>query len=103
MPEASPPLPPQSPAILEEHDANFIKETIRRFYGEDAVIRNYGPDPDSLQLHVEANVGRDMRLYDCLGVLFTRIDRPSVSLERTKRGSKIHGSAKIAYRQGVII
>ncbi|WP_156787427.1 hypothetical protein [Erythrobacter sp. SD-21] len=103
MPAASPPLPPQKPALLEQHEAKFIRETIKRFYGEDAVIRNYGPDPDSLQLHVEANVGRDMRLYDCLGVLFTRIERPSVSLEITKRGSKIHGSAKIAYRQGVII
>ncbi|MDP4575671.1 hypothetical protein Q9K02_11025 [Qipengyuania sp. G39] len=103
MPEASSPLPPQNPAMLEEHEAKFIRQTIERFYGEDAVIRNYGPDPDSLQLHVEANVGRDMRLYDCLGVLFTRIQRPSVSLEITKRGSKILGSAKIAYRQGVII
>ena len=103
MPKASPPLLPQNPTMLEEQEANFIRETIKRFYGEDAVIRNYGPNPDSLQLHVEANVGRDMRLYDCLGVLFTRIERPSVSLEVTKRGSKIHGPAKIAYRQGVII
>ncbi|MBO6767281.1 MULTISPECIES: hypothetical protein [unclassified Erythrobacter] len=103
MPQASPSLPPQEPALLEEDEANFIRETIKRFYGDDAVIRNYGPNPDRLELHVEANVGRDMRLYDCLGVLFTRIERPSISLEVTKRGSKVHGPSKIAYRQGVIV
>ena len=103
MPKASSPLPPQKPTLLEEQEAEFIRETIKRFYGEGAIVRNYGPDPDRLELHVEADVGRDMRLYDCLGVLFTRIKRPSVSLEVTKRGSKIHGPAKIAYRQGVII
>ena len=103
MPKASPPIPPQEPASLEEHEARFIRDTIKRFYGEGAVIRNYGSDPNRLELHVEADVGQDMRLYDCLGVLLTRIERPSVALEVTKRGSKIHGSAKIAYRQGVII
>ncbi|AXK41615.1 hypothetical protein DVR09_04075 [Erythrobacter aureus] len=78
-------------------------DTVRRFYGDDAVVRNYGPNPDRIELHVEANIGRDMTFYKCLGVLFTRIDRASVSLEITKRGSKIHGPAKIAYRQGIII
>ena len=103
MPKASPPIPPQKPASLEEGEAIFIRETIKRFYGDDAVIRNYGPNPDRLQLHVEADVGRDMRLYDCLGVLFTRTDRQSISLEVTKHGSKVQGAAKIAYRQGEIV
>ena len=44
-----------------------------------------------------------MRKYDCLGVLLTRIDRRQISLEVTKRGTKIRGSAKLAYRQGVIL
>ena len=103
MPQASLPLPPQEPAMLEEDEAKFILKTIKRFYGDDAVIRNFGPNPERLELHVEADIGRDMRLYDCLGVLFTRIERPSISLEVTKRGSKIQGQAKIAYRQGVVI
>ena len=103
MPKASPPIPAQEPALLEGDEAIFIRETIKRFYGDNAVIRNYGPNPDRLDLHVEADVGRDMRLYDCLGVLFTQIERPSISLDVTKRGSKVQGSAKIAYRQGVII
>ena len=103
MPKASPPIPAQEPALLEEDEAIFIRETIKRFYGDNAVIRNYGPNPDRLDLHVEADVGRDMRLYDCLGVLFTQTERPSISLDVTKRGSKVQGSSKIAYRQGVII
>ena len=103
MPEASEPLPPQTPAPLTEEEKSFILDTVRRFYGDNAVVRNFGPDPDRIDLHVEADIGRDMTLYDCLGVLLTRIDRASVSLEITKRGSKVHGPAKIAYRQGVTL
>ena len=103
MPKASPPIPAQEPTALEEDEAIFIRETIKRFYGGDAVIRNYGTDPDQLELHIEADVGEDMRLYDCLGILFTRTERQSISLNVTKRGTKVQGSAKIAYRQGVII
>ncbi len=44
-----------------------------------------------------------MRKYDCLGVLLTRIDRRQVSLEVTKRGAKVCGTAKLAYRQGVVL
>ena len=44
-----------------------------------------------------------MREYDCLGVLLTRIDRQQINLEVTKRGTKILGDAKLAYRQGVIL
>ena len=43
-----------------------------------------------------------MELYDCLGVLFTKIDRP-IGLTVTKRGSRVFGSAKLAYRQGIIL
>ena len=103
MPEASEPLPPQKPATLTKEEESFIVETVRRFYGDNAVVRNFGPDPDRIDLHVEAEIGRDMTLYDCLGVLLTRIDRAAISLEITKRGSKVYGPAKIAYRQGVIL
>ena len=103
MPEASEPLPPQTPAPLTKEERSFILDTVRRFYGDNAVVRNFGPDPDRIDLHVEADIGRDMTLYDCLGVLLTRIDRAAVSLEITKRGSKVYGPAKIAYRQGVIL
>lgn len=81
----------------------FIKETVEHFYGSDAVARNFGPDPDRLELHVETDADLDMRKFDCLGVLLTRIDRRQIDLEVTKRGAKVHGIAKMAYRQGVIL
>jgi hypothetical protein len=103
MPVASPPVPPRTPAPLRDSERDFIKEVVRRFYGQDAVVRNFGPDPERLELHVETDADDDMRKYDCLGVLLTRIDRRQVSLEITKRRTKAHGSAKLAYRQGVIL
>lgn len=102
MPAASPPVPPRTPAPLREGEREFIREAVERFYGHDAVVRNFGPDPDRLELHVETDADVDMRKYDCLGMLLTRIER-QVSLEITKRGTKPHGSAKVAYRQGVIL
>lgn len=103
MPVASPPTPPRTPAPLREGEREFIKETVERFYGRDAVVRNFGPDPDRLEIHVETDADLDLRKYDCLGVLLTRIDRRQIGLETTKRGAKAHGSAKLAYRQGVIL
>lgn len=103
MPAASPPILSRAPACLREGEREFIKEAVRRFYGQDAVVRNFGPDPDRLELHVETDADDDMRKFDCLGVLLTRIDRRQVSLEVTKRGSKVHGSAKLAYRRGAIL
>lgn len=103
MPVASPPALPRTPAPLREGEQDFIKEAVRRFYGQDAVVRNFGPDPDRLQLHVETDADDDMRKYDCLGVLLTRFDRDEVSLEVTKRGAKVRGSSKLAYRQGVVL
>lgn len=96
-------MPPKLPAPLSEGERIFIMEAIRRFYGNDAVVRNFGPEPNRLELHVETNLDPDMRKYDCLGVLLTRIEREQVSLEVTKRGMKPRGSSKIAYRQGVIL
>jgi hypothetical protein len=103
MPVASPPTSPRTPAPLREGEREFIKETVERFYGHDAVVRNFGPETDRLELHVETDADVDMRKHDCLGVLMTRIDRRQISLEITRRGAKPHGSAKLAYRQGVIL
>lgn len=96
-------MPPRTPSPLSQDEIEFIKETVERFYGTDAIIRNFGPDLNRLEIRVETDGETDMRKYDCLGVLLTRIDRAQVSLEVTKRGEKARGSAKLAYRQGVIL
>jgi hypothetical protein len=103
MPVAKPSSPPEIPAPLSADETAFIKETVKRFYGEDAVVRNYGPNPARMNLHVETDRDIGMGKYDCLGVLFTRIEREYVSLEVTRRGTRIHGNSKLAYRQGVIL
>lgn len=103
MPVASPPMRPRTPSPLSQSEVEFIKQTIQRYYGTDAVIRNFGPDPNRLEVHVETDAENDMRKYDCLGVLLTRIDRAQISLEVTSRGEKPRGSAKLAYRQGMIL
>ena len=107
MPKAKPPLAPVPPAPLKKGEANFIKEVVERHYGADAVIRNFGPDPAHLSLHVEAskvnaNGPAEWLRIDCLGELMTRIDRRRIDLVVTKRGGGRRG-AKIAYRQGVIV
>ena len=103
MPASHPRLEPVSPAPVTRVEAEFIKKTVRRFYGENAVIRNYGPDPKRLALHVETDAEAGMELHDCLGVLMCDLIRDYIHLEVTKRGRRIRGSAKIAYRQGEII
>jgi hypothetical protein len=103
MPKAHPPSEPQPPAPLNLAEAQFIRTTVRRFYGVDAVVRNYGPDPKRLELHVETSVAPGMEQYECLGLLGCEIVRDYIGLEVTKRGTRVRGSAKIAYRQGEII
>lgn len=103
MPPAKLAQPPRFPAPVTADEASFIKQTIHRFYGEDAVVRNYGPDPSRLALHIETEGEPGMELYDCMGVLMTRIERDQIHLEATKRGNKIRGNAKLAYRQGVVL
>lgn len=76
---------------------------MRRYYGDDAVIRNYGPDPHRLELHVETNVEPGLERDECLGLLMCEINRDYISLEVTRRGSRIRGNAKIAYRQGQVL
>lgn len=103
MPAAQPPTPPACPAPIDGVEASFITDTIKRFYGDDAVVRNFGPDPARLALHVETSLDIGMAEYDCLGVLMMRIDRDQISLDVTLRGTRVFGNAKLAYRQGIIL
>jgi hypothetical protein len=103
MPKARPPLEPLPPAPLADWEAAFIKETVLRFFGADAVVRSFGPDPKRLQLHVETGRSAGMTGYECAGVLSCKIDRDGIDLVVTKRGERVWGDAKIAYRQGVVL
>src|SRR5271170_2449909 len=103
MPQARPRMEPLPPAPLSQAEGAYIKQTVRRFYGDDAIIRNYGPDPQRLHLHVETNMEPGMERHECLGLLMCEIVRDQISLEVTKRGSRVRGDAKIAYRQGDVI
>ena len=103
MPEARPRAEPAHPAPLSPTEAAFIKQTVRQFYGDDAVVRNYGPDPERLQLHVEITAEPGMEQHDCLGLMMCEIVRDAIGLEVTKRGRRIRGNAKLAYRQGEVI
>ena len=81
-------------------EAEYIRKTVRLYYGNDAVIRNYGPDPNRLNLHVETTVEPGMERHECLGLLMCEIRRDYISLEVSQRGRRVSGLAKIAYRQG---
>lgn len=98
-----PPAPPLPPAPVTPEEARFIRETVKRFYGDNAVIRNYGPDPKRLLLHVETDIEPGMEEHDCLGLLLCEIDRYQISLAVTKRGRRVGGEARVAYRQGEIL
>jgi hypothetical protein len=103
VPKARPPSDPVPPAPLSPAEAAYINQTVRRFYGADAIIRNYGPDPKRLHLHVETTKDPGMEQHECLGFLMCDIVRDQISLEVTKRGTRIRGNAKLAYRQGTVI
>ena len=103
MPQARPQIEPVPPAPLNSGEAEYIRQIVRRFYGDDAVIRNYGPDPKQLELHVETNAAPGMEQHECLGFLMCEIVRDQISLEVTKRGQRVRGNAKIALRQGEVI
>ena len=103
MPQAKPPLEAVPPAPLTPAEAAFIRQVVVRYYGDNAVIRNYGPDPRRLLLHVETDVDPGMEVHECLGVLMCDLARDYVGLEVTKRGRRVWGNAKIAFRQGEVI
>lgn len=102
MPVAKPPLLPVEPAQLDPPEAEYIRQCVHRCYGDAAIVRSYGPDPGQLKLHVEADDNNDLVRHECLGWLMCEISRP-IDLEVTKRGTRIRGVAKIAYRQGQIL
>jgi hypothetical protein len=103
MPQAMPPLAPGTPAELSEAEIALIKAAVVRIFGPDAVVRNWGTDPAKLLLHVEAQDVREPRVSELLGLLYARIDRERIGVGFTKRGQRISGSEKIAYRQGVVL
>ena len=96
-------MPPKEPASLSEEEERYILKTVRTYYGDDAVVRNWGPDPNRLMLHVESNRDIGLALHECLGLLMCEITRDQISLEATKRGERIRGNAKVAYRQGMVL
>jgi hypothetical protein len=94
-------MPPQMPCELTQEQASFIREAARRIFGEDAVVRNYGTDPNALAIHVETS-GVQRAVSGFIGILMTRLDHiPAVSI--TERGTKAQGNAKVAYRQGKLL
>ena len=103
MPKAKPPSPPQLPHPLTAGETSLIKEAVERFFGNDAVVRNFGPDPNRLEIHVETSRDDLFARDECVGVLMCGIVRDQISMTVTKRGTRVWGSARVAYRQGVII
>ena len=102
MPKAKPAIPPKPPAPLSAEEERYVLKTIRAYYGDDAVVRNWGPDPDHLMLHVESDRDICLDRHECLGLLMCEIVRDRISLEATSRRGR-WGRAKVAYRQGVIL
>jgi hypothetical protein len=72
VPQASPPPAPVPPFPLKDWEVLFIKETVERFYGKDVVVRNFGPEPSSLEIHVETNTDAGMERHECLGILMAK-------------------------------
>jgi hypothetical protein len=103
MPVAKPPMPVSLPAPLSVAEERYVLAAIRKYYGDDAVVRNWGPQPDRLMLHVETDQDIGLLRHECLGLLMCALVRDQIDLIATKRGERIRGSAKIAYRQGIII
>jgi len=102
MPKAHPPLPLQKPAPLTAEEERYILKTIRAYYGDDAIVRNWGPDPRRLMLHVESDRDIGLSRYECLGLLMCEIIREQIDLQASRRSGKWKGY-KTVYRQGVII
>jgi hypothetical protein len=103
MPQAKPPVPLEKPAPIPSEVVAIIKCAVADIYGDDAVIRNYGPDPSKLWLHVEIGKSPGMEEYDLAGQLLAKIDRREIRVTVTKRAARRYGEAKIAYRQGIIL
>jgi hypothetical protein len=102
MPKAQPALPPKQPAPLTPEEERYILKTIRAYYGDDAIVRNWGADPNRLCLHVESDRDIGLDRHECLGLLMCEIIRDQISLEATRPSGR-WGRAKVAYRQGVVL
>lgn len=103
MPHAKPPAPARTPAPLSDAEASLIRAAVLRIFGQDAVVRNCGPDAAVLWLHVEAEDVEEPRVSELLGLLYARIDRHRIGVGFTKRGTRVTGDTKIAYRQGIVL
>ena len=102
MPASKGPIPPRTPSPLSLELTSFIREVTKSVFGEDAVVRSYGEDATTLALHVECSCAPTFGRAEMIGQLLTRVDCiPTVDV--TRRGSKVRGNAKIAYRQGYIL
>ena len=102
MPMAHPPLPLTMPAPLTAPEQRYILKAIRSYYGEDAVVRNWGPDPRHLMLHVESDRDIGLDRHECLGLLMCEIIRDQISLVASRPSGRWKRH-KTAYRQGVIL
>ena len=103
MPQAQPRAVPVPPATLNADDVANIKRVVGLYYGVDAVIRSWGPDPRRLFLHVEAAIDPGVERWECLGSLMCEIVRDEIILDVVKRGTRVRGNSKLAYRQGQVI
>ena len=102
MPKAHPPLPLEQPAPLSAEEERYVLKTICSYYGEGAIVRNWGPDPRRLTLHVESDRDIGLDRHECLGLLMCEIIRDQISLEASRPGGRWK-QHKTAYRQGVIL
>jgi len=103
MPQAKPPVPPKPVAELSAAEAALVREAVDRIFGSDAVVRNYGTLASELRLHVEAQDVAEPRVSELLGLLYARFDRDRIGVGFSKRGARISGDTKIAYRQGTVL
>ena len=83
MPVARPPLPPKEVAPVTSAEADYSRSCVQKYYGDDAVVRNFGPDPQRLELHVETAIKPGMEAHECLGLILCEVNRDHVSLEVT--------------------
>ena len=81
VPVAKPRSPPEEPAPLSALEADVIRRCVRKYYGEGAIIRNYGADPNRLQLHVEVRSAPSQVRDECLGLLMCEINRDYIGLD----------------------